>query len=240
MRSGYLKSSGAIRYTVERSNKIAGVKISVDAEKGAVVTAPPHCRLAEIEKIVREKTPWIEDKLRLLENQIGCRVPREFVDGEKFFYLGERYTLVIGKTTGVPGVVLRDREIHVALNAAVNSPGGLAVRNELIKWYRERARQVIINRVDWFAAAAGHKPAAVRIKTQKSRWGSCSAKNNLNFNWKLVMAPLEVLDYVVVHELCHLTRLDHSADFWRLVAALAPDYQKKRRWLKEYGPALNI
>jgi len=235
-----VEKSGAVGYTVERSKRISGLKISVDAERGAVVTAPLHCRAGYIEKFVREKAQWIEEKLRLLENQAGCRVPREFVNGEKLFYLGERYTLMVGKATGASGVLLRDREIHVTVDEAENGPGGVVVKNELIKWYRERARQIIIDRVDLFAAVAGHKPAAVKIKKQKSRWGSCSSKGNLNFNWKLVMAPLEVIDYVVVHELCHLTRPDHSAEFWRLVAALAPDYKKKRRWLREFGPALNI
>ncbi len=232
--------TGAVRYAVERSKRIAGLKITVDAERGAVVTAPFHCQASYIKKFVREKAQWIEDRLRLLENQAGCRVPREFVSGEKLFYLGERYTLIVGKTTDVPGVLLKNREIHVALGNAENGPGGMAVKNELIKWYRERARELINARVGLFAAATGRRPAAVKIKQQKSRWGSCSSKGNLNFNWKLIMAPVEVIDYVVVHELCHLTRLDHSAGFWRLVAALAPDYKKKRRWLREYGPALNL
>jgi len=228
-----------VRYTVERSNRISGLKITVDAERGVVVTAPHNCGANVINAFVKEKARWIKERLQLLEKLAGCRVPREFVSGEKLFFMGERYTLLVKETTGCKGVLIHDREIHVAINNVENGPGGM-VKNILIEWYKGRARQLINARVDLFAAALVQKPAAIKIKKQKSRWGSCSARGNLNFNWKLVMAPIEVIDYVVVHELCHLVRLDHSAEFWHLVESLMPDYQKKRQWLREFGPALNF
>lgn len=232
--------SGRVRYIVERSNRITGLKITVDAERGAVVTAPLNCGVNYIDAFVREKALWIKERLQHLEKQAGCRIPREFVSGEKLFFLGDRYTLLVKEATGYKGVLIHDREIHVAIDYVENGPGARVVKNALIEWYKGRARQLINARVNLFADAMVQKPAAIKIKKQKSRWGSCSARGNLNFNWKLVMAPVEVIDYVVVHELCHLVRLDHSAEFWHLVASLMPDYKKKRQWLREFGPALNF
>ena len=231
--------SGRVRYTVERSKRFSGMKITVDAESGVVVTAPLNCGANVIDAFVKEKALWIKERLQHLEKQAGCRVPREFVSGEKLFYLGERYTLLVKEATGYKGVLIRDREIHVAINDVESCPGGV-VKSTLIEWYKGRARQLINARVNLFAAAMVQKPAAIKIKKQKSRWGSCSARGNLNFNWKLVMAPVEIIDYVVVHELCHLVRLDHSAEFWHLVASLMPDYKNNRQWLREFGPALNF
>ncbi|MFA7467039.1 MAG: SprT family zinc-dependent metalloprotease [Desulfotomaculaceae bacterium] len=231
--------SGGVQYTVERSKRITGLKITVDAERGAVVTAPLNCSVNLIEAFVKEKALWITERLQHLENMTGCRVPRKFVSGEQLFFLGDRYTLLVKKATDYQGVLIQDREIHVAIDDVENSPGWM-VKNTLVEWYVGRARQLINARVNLFAAAMVQKPAAIRIKKQKSRWGSCSARGNLNFNWKLVMAPIEVIDYVVVHELCHLVKLDHSAEFWYLVASLLPDYKKKRQWLREFGPALSF
>ncbi|HBX23833.1 MAG TPA: M48 family peptidase [Desulfotomaculum sp.] len=235
----YALKNGRVRYTVERSNRISGLKITVDAERGVVVTAPLNCGTNVLDGFVKEKTMWIRERLQHLENLAGCRVPREFVSGEKLFFMGDQYTLLVKESNGDQNVLIQDREIHVAISDVENSPG-VVVKNILVKWYKGRARQLINARVDLFAATIEQKPTAIKIKQQKSRWGSCSARGNLNFNWKLVMAPIEIIDYVVVHELCHLIRLDHSAEFWHLVASLMPDYKKKRQWLREFGPALNF
>lgn len=100
------------------------------------------------------------------------------------------------------------------------------------KWYRIRAKENIESRVKVFAAKIGESPNKVTIKAQKTRWGSCSSLGNLNFNWRLIMMPQKIIDYVVVHELCHLKEMNHSSAFWNRVEEIMPDYRNRRKWLK--------
>ena len=102
-------------------------------------------------------------------------------------------------------------------------------------WYREQARAVLSDRVSAYAQQWGFPQPSIRITAAKTRWGSCSSRGGLNFTWRLVQAPLEIIDYVVVHELCHMKQHNHSRAFWALVAEILPDYQKHRYWLKENG-----
>jgi predicted metal-dependent hydrolase len=112
------------------------------------------------------------------------------------------------------------------------------LRKQLASWYRQQATEAIMSRVMYYSEKVGVVYHTVRIKDQKTRWGSCSAKKNLNFSWRLIMAPPEVLDYVVVHELCHLIHLNHSPAFWQLVKNQLPDYSRHKRWLKDQGATL--
>lgn len=113
-------------------------------------------------------------------------------------------------------------------------------KESLEKWYRKEAAAIISRKASYYAEALKVDFQKIHIKDQRSRWGSCSSKKNLNFNWRLVMAPEPVLDYVVIHELCHLEHMDHSAAFWGLVGSICPEYKQHRRWLKEHGENLYV
>lgn len=113
-----------------------------------------------------------------------------------------------------------------ALDIDMTAPNGLT--------YREWARRVITRRTAELAALMQVRYARISIRQQKTRWGSCSSKGNLNFHWRLVLMPEEVMDYVIVHELCHLKYMNHSPEFWKCVGEVMPDYQRWRRWLREY------
>ena len=108
----------------------------------------------------------------------------------------------------------------------------------LEKKYRAAARQYIYERVEYYIGLTGGRYSSIRIADQKTRWGSCSSNGTLSFSWRLMLAPPRVLDYVVIHELCHLTYMDHSREFWAKVASLDPDYREHRKWLKENGDSL--
>ena len=112
------------------------------------------------------------------------------------------------------------------------------IREQLYKWYRKQAGMIIEERVRYYAAFMGEEYGQIRIKDQKSCWGSCSGKRNLNFNWHLVLTPMEILDYVVVHELCHLKQMNHSMAFWKEVEKILPDYKERRKWLRVHEKAL--
>ena len=107
-------------------------------------------------------------------------------------------------------------------------------------WYKKQARTVLTERVEFFARECGFNVKKIRISSARTRWGSCSTKGTLSFTWRLVMAPLEVIDYVVVHELCHLKELNHSKVFWSQVGVILPDYKLRRKWLKDNGAVLRL
>jgi len=147
--------------------------------------------------------------------------------------MGEECTL---RLTVAPGV----RKISISffrgqLAVTVPNEDAESLKTALEAWYRSKAREVVDKRLNYYQSLVGKSPHQVRIKEQKCRWGSCSSKGNLNFNWRVIMAPLPVLDYIIVHELCHLVHLNHSREFWDLVGSIMPDYKERRDWLKRNG-----
>lgn len=156
-----------------------------------------------------------------------------YKNGASFPYLGQEYILEIRQYPSYkkPGVMPEGKRL-VVLTARTDSA---SVKKAVRDWYAARAAVIIPERVRLYQARMGENIGRICIKDVKSRWGSCSSKRNLNFNWRLVMAPMEVLDYVVVHELCHLKEMNHSKDFWALVEEILPDYKKSRNWLRACG-----
>ena len=111
---------------------------------------------------------------------------------------------------------------------------------DLIKKHKKYARKIFETKVAYFHQFTGGEYTSITIRDQKTRWGSCSGRGTLSFNWRLILAPTEILDYVVVHELCHLTHMNHSKEFWGLVGSVIPDYKVRRKWLKENGHTLRL
>lgn len=148
-----------------------------------------------------------------------------------FPYLGREYELDIRRYLSYkkPGVKPEGNRL-VVLTASIEEQ---VIEAALKQWYSQQAGRIIRERVEYYQKILQEPISCIRIKDVKSRWGSCSSKRNLNFNWRLVMAPPEVLDYVVVHELCHLKEMNHSKAFWALVESILPDYKRQREWLKE-------
>ncbi len=232
-----------IEYTIKYSNLASSLKIIVDAKDGVQVTAPLQYNDLTISSIMQDKSIWILEKLDYLSVLAGCSVPRMLVDGEQLFFLGKRFTIKVNTSDKAidNAVIINGQQMLIEVPRAAYQDGRTAaVRNTLVKWYKKQASFIINNRIYLYADNIGVELAKIRIKEQKHRWGSCSGKGNLNFNWHLVMAPLNIIDYVIVHELCHLKRLDHSPVFWSLVKAVLPDYQIRRQWLKQYGPVLTF
>jgi len=231
-----------IAYSIKYSDIATALKIVVDAKDGVQVTAPIKYNAPLIKSIMQDKSSWIIEKLDYLSVLAGCTVPRLFADGEQFFYLGERFKIKVHiNDHAMNAVKIVDQHMLVEISPVMQQDGRSdAVRDTMVKWYKNQAKGIINDRINLYADSLGVELAKIRIKEQKHRWGSCSGKGNLNFNWHLVMAPVDIVDYVIVHELCHLKRLDHSPVFWHLVEAVLPDYQMRRHWLKQYGPVLTF
>ncbi len=163
---------------------------------------------------------------------------KHFIDGTPVLFLGEEWPLRIRVNEGKKRTKISKLPagIYILLGETILTESESAkqthIEDQLYKWYRTQAGIIIEERVQYYSSVLGEEWGQIRIKDQKSCWGSCSGKRNLNFNWHLVLTPPQILDYVVVHELCHLRQMNHSQAFWREVERILPDYKARRKWLR--------
>jgi predicted metal-dependent hydrolase len=225
----------AIPYRIRRSERARRARILVDGD-GVEVVVPRRFPMREVGPFVEEKRPWIERTLRRMRETEAELPPARLVDGGRVAYLGESLRLAVRVDPGRvrEHVARRDGRLLVAL-----PPGG-ALPDALERWYRRRARVEVAARLDAACARAGTSYTRLQIRGQRTRWASCSSSGAMSFNWRLLLAPPEILDYVVEHEVVHLELLDHSPRFWRLLAARCPEWRDRERWLRRHGHALRL
>lgn len=226
-----------IKFSVEY-RKRKSLAIQIIASNDIRVLVPKTISKQQILDLVESKANWIVAKLDIISKREQLAVPKQFVNGELFHYLGREYKLVITltKQTKQPEVILKSSEIHIIASSTTETD----IKAILIQWYKEQAMKLLAERVALYGKTIGVQPTKIRLSNAQKRWGSCSSKGSLLINWRLVMAPLEVFDYVVVHELCHLVHLNHSKDYWNLVRSIIPNYQQRKEWLKDNGMALMV
>jgi predicted metal-dependent hydrolase len=212
-------------YQVRRSDRARRVRVTVDAVRGVEVVLPRRAPEREAAAAIRELRPWIERRVAELAGARAAVAAR----GETVPYLGRTLALV----SDSPGRMRVARRGDVLL-----VPAGSARVPALERWYRRAARAEIAPRLDRACALAGTSYSRLTIRGQRTRWASCSPTGAMSFNWRLLLAPEPVLDYVVWHEVCHLEVMDHSSRFWRLLASRNPDYREQLRWLKANGATL--
>lgn len=225
---------------VKKKKKNIGIRITTD---GIVrVTSPSFVTDSYIHEVVYKRAGWILSNLKLLKEMNKDPVERRYSRGDSIVYLGEEYKLKVIEEVEVDGMIrLKGREFEVNVSPEWDeNEREKFIREKLVEWYKHEAFKQFKERTRFYSEVLKLYPNNIRIKDQKSIWGSCSSKNNINFNWKLIIAPLTVLDYIVVHELCHLKHRDHSKNFWNLVELIMPDYKEKKKWLKENGRSLRL
>ncbi|MDO8872669.1 MAG: SprT family zinc-dependent metalloprotease [Methanoregula sp.] len=196
-----------------------------------IVRAPLKAPAALINTFVKEKSGWIKKKIGEIKQRPAATV-HAYEEGETFLYLGRVYPLHIVKSEN--GAIERTDRLCVCRSLLPD------IRNRLKRWYMEEARKEIHARCMWFSMMTGYNPTSIRITDARQRWGSCTHKGGLNFSWRLIQAPLEIVDYVIVHELVHLRQPDHSKKFWAKVKEMMPDYEQQREWLRENERLLRI
>ena len=214
-----------------RSNR-RSISLEVHPDGRLIVRAPKSASDAQIRSLVARKADWVAKSRKKASHRYGDLKPKTFIPGETFWYLGEQYPLQLTNRQRPP----LDLDSAFLLSRAAQD----RAKEVFIAWYRKETRQITQNFIDSYARRNGFRVKGVRITSARTRWGSCSANQTLNFTYRLSMAPLEVIEYVVVHELAHLKERNHSQDFWRVVARLMPDYQTRRRWLKQNGYLLTL
>ncbi|MFW6287556.1 MAG: M48 family metallopeptidase [bacterium] len=224
-----------IKYDIIRTKRKKTIGIQIDPDNGVLIRSPKRVSDQEIEEIVKNKADWIFRKLEDLAQIKPAPAAKDFVNGDKVLYLGRKYELSIIEDNNLKYFSLRlvNDKIRVFINSDLAEENRREIiRSFLISWYQEQAERVIKARVSKYQLQIGKKPNNIRVKNQKKRWGSCSSKGNLNFNWKIIMAPLEIIDYLVVHELVHLVHPNHSKKFRDKLASIIPEYKEREEWLR--------
>jgi predicted metal-dependent hydrolase len=208
--------------------KRRSIALQVNEHAEVVVRAPRWVARKYIDAFVRSHQTWIVEQQS--QKRAQKKIQRRYVDGEIFLFLGDELQL---KRDNGKNVRLRDKVL--LLGKEVKDPG-----YQVEKWYRAQARIYLTNLCESLAKEYGDEFAAVRITGAKTRWGSCSSKKNLSFSWRLMMAPEEVVRYVVIHELTHLRHMDHSKAFWECVQLRCPNYIRSKKWLNDNAERLMV
>ena len=215
-----------IVYSIRRSDRARRVRVTVDVARGVEVVLPKRASERAAAAAVRELRPWIERRLVETARARATVAAR----GDTVPYLGLELVLVTAPE--------RSRVKRAGNDLLV--PAGAAAGPAIESWYRRAARAEIAPRLDRACALTGNAYTRLTIRSQRTRWASCSRSGSMSFNWRLLMAPEPILDYVVWHEVCHLEVMDHSPRFWALLGARWPDYREHSRWLRRHGATLAL
>lgn len=214
---------------IKSKRKTIALTVTEDAQ--LIVKAPFYVSEETIKQVILKHRRWIEKRKREINSRAKYK-PKEFVNGEGFLYLGKWYKLFIVEEQLEP---LRfENGFYLSKTALPHA------KKVFLDWYKRSAYEKISERVEFYAKKRGITYNKIKISNAMRRWGSCSSRGNLNFSWRLIMAPLSVIDYVVVHELAHIIERNHSKRFWNIVKIMMPDYKIQSKWLKDFGYLLRI
>lgn len=209
-------------------------------ERNGVVAVRPPVGFSpeQVDAVVESKRMWIYSNLAEWRDLNTSAVVREWVNGETFLYLGSAYRLSL-VSDQIEDLKLLDGRFCLK-RSLIDQGGNAAARRAFEQLYREKGNKRIRERITFFAPKVGVAPAEMSVKDMGYRWASCSAKGRLAFHWKCMMAPPRIIDYMVVHELCHLHYRDHSSTFWNEVDKVLPDFNERKSWLRKYGASLDL
>jgi len=214
---------------IRSKRRTIGLQITNDAR--LIVRAPLLASEKYIQNLIQRKESWIIEKQDYFRQRQHKIKVRKFIPGEEFLFLGVNYPLVA--VDDLPKAVILDQSLKISQVVLANA------KDHIECWYKSQALSYITQRTQYFAQLTGLKYQTIRVNNATTRWGSCGYKNTLNFTWRLIMAPENVVDYVVVHELMHLKQRNHSRKFWAEVAKIMPGFKQEERWLKQNGHLLS-
>lgn len=218
--------------------------ITVERDGSVIVKAPPGASTEAIKRYVLSKRLWIHQKTTYKRKTNKEEIHRDFVNGQGFLYLGKSYRLKL----------LKDGDEELAVNKA-KAANRLRfhhgyfelplreqsrARDHFISWYKSKTEEQLKTRIPRYDKRIGAEVKNFRVLDLGNRWASCATKGTLNFNWRSVMAPIWVFDYILVHELAHMIQKGHTREFWRIVERVIPDYQEHEAWLEEHGVELHV
>jgi len=227
-------NSQTISYIIKRSARAKHVRLEVRQETGLTVVIPRSYKLKQLPTLLESKGNWILDKLTKYGQAQSLSDKKETKSGDTIPYLGQNLEVIQRQNRR------NANSIQLERNGLVVAIGSASSRLNLVleQWYRMQAAKLINERAEKLSACLGLPYNRIIIRGQKTRWGSCSHKGNLSFNWKLIMAPEPVIDYVIIHELAHLKEMNHTKRFWELVGEHCPRWREHKKWLKDHQTEL--
>jgi len=229
---------GGFNYVIERRPRRKTIAIQVREDGHVVIAAPPLVPAFYLKKLLRKKAGWVHGRLAKALDLHHQRTGKNYSHGAEIMFLGDIYRLHLEKN-GATRLNAENNTLYLGLS----SPEGGKTENPAIAlelWYKTQAQAVFEQRGRFFSEDMALHPKLIGIKAYKTRWGSCHTDGRIYFNWRLVMAPMQVIDYVIVHELSHLLHPNHSPLFWKQVEAHCPSYREHRKWLRKNGHQLDV
>jgi predicted metal-dependent hydrolase len=232
----FLKSAPAplpFSYEIKRSLRRRSMSIEVSRAR-VLVRSPQFVALAELEAFVRSKSAWVQQKLAEQVQQLQDFPERRYEDGASLPFLGSELRLIVRRHTRAQ-VMREGQALLVFLSARSRLDEAEQVRRLVVGWYQEQALALLGGKTERAAARLGKRCSGVTVRATKSKWGHCTTKGAIQYNWQILLAPEPIVDYLVAHEVSHLVHHNHSPAFWAVVASLCPDYRQRRAWLKAKG-----
>lgn len=217
-------------YTIIRSKRKT-LSVIIERDRQVIVRAPEYLSDERVTFEFHKRRHLIEKKINSDQKFRNDYPAKEFETGDQFLYQGKYYTLEIR--------LALEQHIQLGNTIKITAINKANAKSILLNWYKQKAQEILIPRIIYFAEHIGVKRKKINITDAKYTWGTCTPAGNLNFNWRLIKAPLDVIDYIVVHELSHLRESNHSPEFWNIVAVQMPNYEEAKKWLKEYGSLLD-
>lgn len=226
-----------IAYQIVRSRR-STADVVIERDGRVIVRAPQSFSDERIEAIIQAKRLWIYRGLAEWRDLNATRVLREYRNGEGFLYLGRSYRLLLVAGQEEPLLLKNGR---FCLRRDLVDRGEIAIAQRAFQdYYTARGIDRITQQVSYYAPKVGVTPGGIQIRELGNRWAACSSKGHLAFHWKCLMAPQTIIDYIVVHELCHLHHLDHTDAFWNEVDKVLPNYRERKEWLRVNGAGLDV
>jgi predicted metal-dependent hydrolase len=228
-----------IGYAIKRSSRRSTVSIAIDPAEGVLVTAPRPTTVERLDRLIHAKAPWVIERLKRASDLPPAPAGREFVSGETFLYLGRQHRLRLDLGEAPRPLRVKDGWLHLPIPHSLPETHRAAfVRAAVLDWYKVRAARRLKARVKLWAGKLHLKEPELILVEPRKRWGSASASGAVRLNWRIVQAPLTLVDYVVLHELTHLAYPNHTADFWSFIGRVMPDYEERKARLRSLGSQL--
>jgi len=229
-----------LTYQLKFSKRRRSIQIKIVPPGSIEVIAPANFPQVDVEQLLQKRAPWIATQLSRLDKLAANPLNTALSQGSSLLFLGHPRELSIVETTGSKRakVVLEEDRLTVHLPATFPADDPAALQEVLRKWYLRSASKLLAEQTAYWAQEIGVRPKRIAIREQKTRWGSASPRGNVNYNWRIIMAPPELVDYLVVHELCHIKVPNHSPVFWRLVEQFIPNAKELRGWLHQNAAVL--
>ncbi len=193
------------------------------------VQAPKATSQEYVVQVIEQKWDWIKDQIKEMKDRMEGPQEKVYDHGDVFLYLGKSYPIVISEDSEITKdyALLEDDKLHLYVKEQEET----RIKQTLKRFYYQKCKALIAERIKLHQRNFKARPKSFVISDDQSTWGTCNSRLELTFNWKLAMAPMEIIDYVVVHEMCHMVHLNHDRSFWRLVGSMIPEYEKRQAWL---------